>query len=686
MSVVDEIKSRLDIVQYISRTVPLKRAGRTFKACCPFHGEKTPSFVVDPGRQSWRCFGACSTGGDVVSFAMRQHGWTFTEALAELGKLTGVEVRPRSQEQQARDEQADRLRGLMKAAADFYHERLHNTNDPEAVNTLAYARQKRGLTDDTIARFQIGYAPPGWRNALDLFTPLGYSEDDLIACGLAIKNDNGRVYDRFRNRLMIPIRDERGRTVGFGARALAAEDNPKYLNSPQTALFDKSRLLFALDLAGGAIRESETVVVVEGYLDAIQAHQAGYSNVVAQMGTALTETQLKLVAPRWAKKIIMALDSDAAGQNATRRSLEVARETLQADYGGKLSVDIRILTVPGAKDPDDLIREHPDQWQGLVENAVPVADYVIAMETAHLPPKASLQEREAVARALLPILNASESDLYKKDNLQKLAMKLRIAERDLLAWANEQTALTRLKVQRAPLAPDMPDVPEDLYGAPPDEIDSTPGEGVAPALPARVARPTENGLERDCIRMLLREPELLYPINRKLREMANGDTALLNDPLNDLCLDDFSHPEYRALASLFSESFEQDEHDCLTFVRNRLEGDLIATFENILREDLEHLRPKLRHGLSVDLQSVTHAVQLATAPPDPVAEALTRALRLRLQRLQRERQELVFLQMDDEEKEESLAQQIQIAIMHSSRAKQRIETALRDMSRSPRLT
>jgi DNA primase len=373
MSVVDEIKSRLDIVQYISRTVPLKRAGRTFKACCPFHGEKTPSFVVDPGRQSWRCFGACSTGGDVVSFAMRQHGWTFTEALTELGKLTGVEVRPRSPEQQARDEHADRLRGLLKAAADFYHERLHDPNDPEAVQTLTYAREKRGLWDDTIARFTIGYAPPGWRNALDLFIPLGYSEDDLITCGLAIRSDNGRVYDRFRNRLMIPIRDERGRPVGFGARALAAEDNPKYLNSPQTPLFDKSRLLFALDLAGGAIRESETVVVVEGYLDAIQAHQAGYANVVAQMGTALTETQLKLVAPRWAKKIIMALDSDAAGQNATRRSLEVAREALQADYGGKLSVDIRILTVPDAKDPDDLIREHPEAWQGLVENAVSIA-------------------------------------------------------------------------------------------------------------------------------------------------------------------------------------------------------------------------------------------------------------------------------------------------------------------------
>jgi DNA primase len=678
MAVVDEIKSRLDIVEYISRTVSLKRAGRTYKACCPFHGEKTPSFVVDPVRQSWRCFGACSTGGDVISFAMKQHGWTFSEALNELGKLTGVEVKPRSPEQQARDEYADRLRGLLKAAADFYQERLLDTQDADAARTLDYARGKRGLTDETIQRFTIGYAPQGWRSVLDLFTTLGYSEDDLIACGLAIRNDAGRVYDRFRNRLMIPIRDERGRPVGFGARALTAEDNPKYLNSPQTALFDKSRLLFALDLAGGAIRDSETVIVVEGYLDAIQAHQAGFSNVVAQMGTALTEAQLKLVAPRWAKKIIMALDSDAAGQNATRRSLEVARETLQADFGGRLSVDIRILTVPDAKDPDDLIREHPDRWQALVDQALPIADYVIAMETAHLPPKATLQEREAVARALLPILNASESDLYKKDNLQKLALRLRIAERDLLAWASEQVALTRLKAQPAPVPPELPN---DIFGAPPDEMDYAPD--TTPALPAVAARPSENSLERDCIRMLIYEPELLYAINRKLRELAAGDEALLAGALNDLNLDDFDHPHYRALASLLSEWFDQDETDALSYIRGRVEGELAQAFEDVLQADLDHLRPKLHNGLAIDLETVVHAVQLASPPPDRLGDAVVSALRLREQRLQRERQELVFLQMEEDEKEAALTQHIHYTIMLSSKAKQRIDSALRELSRSP---
>ncbi len=321
MSVADEIKSKLDIVQYIQRYAPLKKAGRSWKACCPFHSEKTPSFVVNEANQTWHCFGSCATGGDIFTFAMKYNGWTFTEALEELGKLAGIEVRPKSPEQREQYEELDRLRGLMQSAADYFHDLLYDANHPAAVTTLNYARVKRGLTDATLHRFQVGFAPPGWQNASDALKALGYSEDDLLTVGLASRNDSGRVYDRFRNRLMIPIRDDRGRVVGFGARALAAEDNPKYLNSPQTPLFDKSHLLFGLDFAKQPIRDTDTAVIVEGYLDAIQAHQAGYTNVVAQMGTALTETQLKLLAPKLANHIVLSLDSDAAGQSATRRSL-----------------------------------------------------------------------------------------------------------------------------------------------------------------------------------------------------------------------------------------------------------------------------------------------------------------------------------------------------------------------------
>ena len=667
MSVADEIKSKLDIVQYISRTVPLKRAGSgRWKACCPFHSEKTPSFVVDENRQSWRCFGACATGGDIFNYAMKQHGWNFHEALEELAKLAGIDLRPQSPEARARHEALDRQRGLMKITADFFQEQLFNKNDPLARETLEYARRKRGLTDETIQRFGIGFAPPSWRTALDALMALGYSEDDLLQTGIASRSDNGRVYDRFRNRLMIPIRDERGRVVGFGARALAAEDNPKYLNSPQSPLFDKSRILFGLDLAARAIRDTETAVIVEGYLDAIQAHQAGYQNVVAQMGTALTEMQLKLIAPKWAKRIIMALDSDAAGQNATRRSVDVARETLHADYGGRLSVDIRILALPGAKDPDDLIREAPESWAALVDGAIPVADFLIAAEMAALPDGATLQEREAAARRLLPILLASENDLYKKDNLQRLALKLHIAERDLMVWAADQQRSD--PAMRPPAArvdipepPDFPPLELDFDADTSDDLpdfDSPRATRRAP-VSAGQSQMRDAALEAYCLRVLFSQPDLFYHVNRKFHELAGDDPLLQGGALSDLSPDDFTRSSYRALMMTFVNALAQDEVAFPEFIQAQLQPDLLEELTMILADHWEELRPRLRHGLSADLVICLKQSERMTGSLDLSAELIEKALRLRGARLQRERQELAFLHMEGSD----IGSQISVSIM-----------------------
>ena len=643
MSVADEIKSKLDIVQYIQRYVPLKKAGRTFKAPCPFHSERTPSFVVNEQNQTWRCFGACAEGGDIFNFAMKYNGWSFTEALEELGKLAGVETKPQTPEQREHSEELDRLRGLLKSAADYFHDLLY---DKAGAATLDYARKKRGLSDETLKRFQIGFAPQGWQNSIDALKGLGYSEDDLISTGIVSRNDEGRVYDRFRNRLMIPIRDERGRVVGFGARALAAEDNPKYLNSPQSALFDKSRLLFGLDLAKQSIRDTETAVIVEGYLDAIQAHQAGYSNVVAQMGTALTEPQLKLLVPRLAKKIILSLDSDAAGQSATRRSLEVARETLQADYAGRLSADIRILVVPGAKDPDDLIRESPQMWPQLVADAQPVADYVIEAEKAALPEHASVQEREAVARRLLPILIASESDLYKNDNLQKLALSLRIAERDLLEWAAEQKKIAEARPPRGSQAAvqqqtQMPEPP--AYG---DEMPDFDSPRVDRRGSAASSNQQEAALEAYCLRVLFLQPKLIYDVNRKFHELADTNSALADGPLSDLSSDDFTRTSYRALMDVFSRAITQDEKDVLDFLHAALTPDLMNELEGLLADEWEDWQLRQRNAFYVDLMIVRKQSERFNGALDMSAEMVEKALRLRRARLERERQELMFLAMD----------------------------------------
>ncbi len=679
MSAADEIKARLDVVDYIQRYVPLKRAGRSYKACCPFHAEKTPSFVVNPDRQSWRCFGQCAAGGDVISFAMRYHGWSFNEAVQELGRMVGVEVRPQTPEQRQESDRLDVLRGLMHTAADAYHRALFDLNVTGQAAVLRYAREKRGFADETLNQFKVGYAPPGWTNMLDHLKMLGYTEEQVIEVGLAVRNDEtGRVYDRFRNRLMIPIRDERGRVIGFGARALDPDDNPKYLNSPQTPLFDKSKTLFGLDAARTPIREQGTAVIVEGYMDAIQAHQAGFKNVVAQMGTAMTETQLRLLtrSSTAAKRIILALDADAAGQSATRRSLETARQTLQSDWAGRLSVDIRVLQIPGAKDPDDLIRESPERWSELVKAALPVAQYVIDMETAELPPNASVQQREAVARSLLPILAASEDNLYRQDNLQKLALRLRIPERDLLAWAEEQARINRTK--RSQTA-----APRREVSAPPPPPDFPPDELLAEApIPPAPARPTpvpsgDMALEIECLRMLFREPMGYYVVNRRLRELARDDEFLIRGPLADWCDEDFSQPETRAVMGLFTAGMQQDDEDFMDFVQRQAGISLKPHLDVILADDFSRLQNRFGEGVRADLTSIwTHNRRIIEAA-DPVAILIEKALRLRIKRLQREREELCFLQIDSQQNGDIEAERhFQDQILLSIRAKGLIEAEL----------
>lgn len=642
MSVADEIKARLDIVGYIQQYVPLKKSGRTFKACCPFHNEKTPSFHVNPDNQSWRCFGACADGGDVIAFAMKKHGWSFTEALHELGRQVGVEVRPQTAEQRAASDRLDRLRGLVAAAAEAYYRALIEPPNEQAAAARRYAVDKRRLSLDTIERFGLGYALSGWTHMLDYLHDLGYSHDQIIQAGLAIRSDEGRVYDRFRHRLMIPIRDERGRTVGFGARALDPDDEPKYLNSPQTPLFDKSRLLFAFDLAKTAIRESETAIIVEGYLDAITAHQAGFNNVVAQMGTSLTEMQLRAVA-RTARTILLALDSDVAGQNATRRSLEAARQALRADYSGRLSVDIRVLQIPGAKDPDDLIREAPEQWTALAAGALPVADYVIEQEMAALPPGPSLQQREAVARRLLPMLMASENDLYRQDNLQKLALRLRIPEADLLAWSAEQRRIAGARPPR-PVAP---------AGPPPLDADrlEPPAYEAAPAAPSPLAPSSpsrEAALEERSLRILLAHPDLFYQVNRKFRELAGGDRGLLEGPLRAWGAQDFSQDVYRALMAAFEAAFGQDELELRAYLRANLDDELRGYLETLLAEDLDTIRARLGYTMMAELEICWNRSRRSGPVIDPASELVDTALRLRKRRLQRERSDLYFLQQDSQ--------------------------------------
>ena len=432
MTIAEDIKAKLDIVDYINRFVSLKKGGRNFKACCPFHNESTPSFTVSPERQSWHCFGQCNTGGDVISFAMRHRGWSFGEALIELGKIVGIEVKPPSPSQKSQDERAERLRGLLAAAADMYQKCLLDWKG--AAQAREYLQVQRGLTDDTIKRFTLGYAPPKWDTMVRYLKQLGYNQDEMIASGIVVKGSKG-LYDFLRDRIVFPICDPRGRVIAFAGRSMDGSE-PKYLNTGETVLFQKGHTLY------GYWRESlrDTAVIVEGYMDVIQAHQAGFTNVVAQMGTALTEQQVSLL--KHSAQIVLALDGDAAGEAATRSDLT---ELV------KSSRDVRVLRIANGQDPDDLIRQSPDAWTAQVESAIGVAEYLINAEVAALPPDATFPQRLEIVKRLLPILIECETHLGNMWNAQLLALRLNM---DAVELANMAARLwTNRPLPTPPPAP-----------------------------------------------------------------------------------------------------------------------------------------------------------------------------------------------------------------------------------------
>ena len=415
MTVTQEIKSRLDLVDVIQDAgVSLRKSGRNWAGFCPFHpNSKTPAFYVFPESQTWRCFGACAEGGDVFSFVMKKNGWDFKESLTELAKRAGVTLEDHRPKDTAREAAETRWAALLDSASLYFHQLLLHAPQAEAARRYVADRL---LREETVATFRLGFALDTWDALRTHFTAQGYSEQELMTVGLlSEREETGTRYDRFRGRLMIPIRDLEGRVVGFGARTLDPDGVPKYLNSPQTPLFDKGHLIYNLDGAKRHIREARQVVLVEGYMDVMQAWQHGFRNVVAQMGTSLTETQLRLL-QRLTKRFVLALDPDAAGAKATLRSLQLARETLDREMEvtfdarglvqleGRLKADIRVVTLPEGQDPDKLIRTDPTAWPRLLAEARPVVDYVIRVVAAELAP-GDPKAKSAAAAQVLPLIH-----------------------------------------------------------------------------------------------------------------------------------------------------------------------------------------------------------------------------------------------------------------------------------------
>ncbi len=451
MSAIDEIKQRLDIVDVVSGYATLQKSGRNFKALCPFHTEKTPSFFVFPERGSWHCFGSCGTGGDIFSFVMKKEGVDFGAALRLLAERAGVTLVAK-QKESAVDKEAERLYLINEAAAQYYHHLLLNAKAAEIARRHL---TERGISKETIDSFQLGFSPDSWDALCQHLEGRGYKRDELVSAGLVIAKEGGGFRDLFRNRLMIPIRNEGGRVVGFGARALDGT-TPKYLNSPQTASFNKSGLLYGIDRAKGAIREQGLAIIVEGYMDVLAAHQYGMANVVASMGTSLTQKQVGLI-KRLTRNLTLALDADAAGDQATLRGLEVARQAFSEriaaipDWLGgtsKLQGNLKVILLPRGKDPDEVIRERPEDWRRLIDEASPLTDYFFKAVTSRLDLSNEGGKSVAVAQ-LLPLISEIADSVERELYLKRLSQLVGVDEKTLAGKAAQLRPTERERAKRA---------------------------------------------------------------------------------------------------------------------------------------------------------------------------------------------------------------------------------------------
>lgn len=443
-----EVKQRLNIIDVLGEYIKLEKAGTSWRALCPFHNEKSPSFMVSEERQMWKCFG-CQKGGDVFAFVMEIEGLDFRESLKLLAEKAGVKL---SGYNPKKVEEKNRTLEILELATKWYEYQLWN--GPGKIKILVYLRE-RGLKDETIKDFRLGYAPKGWRNILIFLGKRGYKTEEIVRTGLLVEKrvaepvqnygmdknlptdldvprfvDSNRFYDRFRERIMFPIADYSGRILGYSARVAPGgdESQAKYVNTSETEVYHKSRILYGIDKAKSEIKQKGYAVLVEGNMDVIASHQAGLRNTVAVSGTALTEDQIGII-KRYAPKIKMFFDMDAAGEAATKKSLKLCFEAdLQAD----------VVNLSGGKDAADIARENPKDLTLAVEKSQPAMEYIFSQNFSRYN-KNKVEEKKIITKEILDVISGVNNEVEKSFWLKKLSQALDIAESaltDILKKAN----------------------------------------------------------------------------------------------------------------------------------------------------------------------------------------------------------------------------------------------------------
>lgn len=428
---IESIKYKLNIVELIGEYVRLQKAGTNWKACCPFHNEKTPSFSVSEEKQFWHCFG-CGKGGDIFGFLMEIEGLSFREALENLANRAGVELPKYGGRENISNLEKNKLEEILEWSTRFYEKQLWDSIEGKKI--LAYLKE-RGLTEETIREFRLGYAPTGWRNTLHFLSKKNYSTQDVLRAGLIIHREGqaqGLVesfYDRFRERIMFPITNPAGKTIGYSARLVPGgdESQAKYINTPETEIYHKSSVLYGIDKAKSSAKEKDWMLLVEGNMDVIAANQAGIKNTVAVSGTALTEEQLAII-KRYTRNIKMFFDMDEAGQKAAKRSAQLA-------FGKELNVSI--VFIEDGKDAADAVKESPDKFIGSINGSIGAMEYFID-ESLKNKNRSNIEDKKKIIEELAGLINSFANKIEKEHWTRKISERLEISERILVEEFNKR--------------------------------------------------------------------------------------------------------------------------------------------------------------------------------------------------------------------------------------------------------
>ena len=482
MTTLDEIKSRTDIVELVNSYVNLKKSGNNFKANCPFHEEKTPSFIVTPSRQSWRCFGACATGGDIFSFIMHQHRVEFKDALTILADRSGVSIERQDSKNYDRDES---LIAINKEAANYFQTCLVSNQGTVARQYL----KNRGVNEITSETFQIGFSPKERDGLKSHLLKIGFDEEMMALAGIIRKWEDGNSSDFFRQRLIFPIHNQKSQIIGFGGRSLT-NNSPKYINTPATPIFDKRSNLYALNISQETIRSQNSVTIVDGYMDAVTAHQFGFRNVVASMGTALTEQQVFKIRSM-TNDIILALDPDTAGQEATLRSLESSwkiigdqRASSSTFFQQRSTLKLKIAVLENGMDPDELIRKDPIEWETSVEQAKPYISFIID----------ALESRFN--------LDSSDGKTQALEIMRPIIQKAPFLEQD--GYINKLSTLLELNPQAIRAGISQSKTPKNTYRRTINSINSSQSQEISKKLIGS----NERSLDEHVILLILNLPDL----------------------------------------------------------------------------------------------------------------------------------------------------------------------------------